>query len=78
MDMIFKLVYYGYNGHCKLQRKQHERPMTAMEWYDKESRQLPDVLCLGLVHSTCLRKCRLRTTKDRGQRFRYTQMNMLK
>ena len=76
--MIFELVYYGFNRLWKLQWQQHEDPVTALGWYEKESRQHPDVLCLRLVHPRCLQKRLLQTTKDRGQLFRYTETDILK
>ena len=68
MKMIVKLVYYGYNRHCKLQRKQHEDPVAVLGWYEKESRKLPDVLYPGLQHPRSPREHQLPTTKDRGMK----------
>ena len=65
MKMIVKLVYYGYNRHCKLQQKQHADPVAVLGWYEKESRKLPDVLYPGLENPRFLWKYQLPTTKDR-------------
>ena len=55
MIIIFtrKLMYCGYNKHCKLQRKQHKYRVAALGWYEKESRQLPGMFCPGLVNPSC-------------------------
>ena len=68
MKMIVKLVYYGYNRHCKLQRKQHEDPVAVLGWYEKESRKLPDVLYPVLENPRFPRKQQLLTTKGRGMK----------
>ena len=65
---MIKLVYYGHNRNCKLQWKQHEDPVAVLGWYEKESRQLPDVLCPGLVHPRCPQKHQPPTSKDRGMK----------